>query len=475
MGMEPLERKVADFIRDNDLFTGTGQILLAVSGGADSIALLHVMHRLAQRGVIAAELLCAHLHHGLRGAAADGDEGFVIRQARELGLPVVIRAIDVKAHAHEHQLSIETAARQQRLNCLAQIARECNCPSVALGHQKNDNAETVLHRLERGTGFRGLAGIHPMRRAGENLTFVRPLLSCSHAEIVEYLQSRDLTWREDHTNLDCIHTRNRIRHRLLPALQAQSCGSLVEELTALAASAGRLHHQVATEAAKAAAKHAVFGPDHVAIRATALSGLPRPVAAELLRQLLTTLDLGERDLTRRHYEDLLGLAQSSPVKRRLSLPGGFSAHRNSTTVVLRKPTPRNEGLPGPVELRIPGTTQFGPYRIDAHLHDAAQLDRAAIASNGSPFQEYFDFNRIHLPVVVRARRDGDRFVPLGQHSDKKLGKFITAAKVPARLRLQPAIIEDSEKILWVCPIRISEAVKVTEKTSILLELKATVM
>jgi tRNA(Ile)-lysidine synthase len=471
MGMEPLERKVADFVRDNDLFAGAGRILLAVSGGADSIALLHAMHRLTQRGVIAAELLCAHLNHGLRGAAADGDEDFVVRQARELDQPIVVRAIDVKAHARQHQLSIETAARQQRLNCLAQIARECNCPSVAMGHQKNDNAETVLHRLERGTGFRGLAGIHPMRRAGANLTFVRPLLCCSRAEIVEYLQSRDLTWREDHTNVDCIHARNRIRHRLLPALQAESCGSLVEELAALASSAQRLHNRVAAEAMRAAGEHAVSGPEEATVGAETLSGLPRPVAVELLRQLLTTLGLGERDLTRRHYEELLGLARPSPRKRRLSLPDNFSAQRESTTVVLRRPRPQSEDRPSPVELCIPGMTQFGPCRIDARLHDATPVDRAAIAANGNPFVEHLDFDRIRLPVVVRARRDGDRFIPLGQHSEKKLGKFLTAARVPETMRIRTFVIEDAERILWACPIRISEHVKVTEKTSIILDLR----
>lgn len=469
--MEPLERKVADFIRDNDLFAGAGQVLLAVSGGADSIALLHVMHRLTANGQIAAELLCAHFNHGLRGAAAEGDEGFVVQQARELNLPVVVRAIDVKTHAREHRLSIETAARQQRLDCLAQIAREGNCPVVATGHQKNDNAETVLQRLQRGTGFRGLAGIHPTRRAGVGPTFVRPLLCCSRAEIVEYLRSRNLTWREDHTNADCIHTRNRIRHHLLPALQAESRDSLVEELAALASSAERLHNRVAAEAIRAAGECTVSGQDEVAVHAEALSGLSRPVAVELLRQLMTGLGLGERDLTRRHYEDLLGLAEPSPAKRRLSLPDGFSAHRQSTAVVLRKPTPPEEGLPGPVELCIPGTTQFGPYGIDAHLHDATQLDRAAIAANVDPFREQLDFDRIHPPVLVRARRDGDRFVPLGQHREKKLGKFLTDARVPGSVRMRTFVIEDMERILWACPTRISEHVKVTEKTSVILDLR----
>ena len=471
--MEPLERKVADFVQDNDLFAGAGRILLAVSGGADSIALLHVMRRLTQRRAIAAELLCAHLNHGLRGADADADEAFVVHQARDLDVPVVTRAIDVKAHAREQRLSIETAARQQRLNALAEIARDHSCPSIAMGHQKNDNAETVLQRLERGTGLRGLAGIRPSRRGGDGLTFVRPLLCCSRCEIVAYLHSRNLTWREDHTNADCVHTRNRIRRHLLPALQAECNSSLVDELAALSVSAGRLYDRIAREAAVAIEQHANCDGTTASIDATALAGLAEPVAVELLRQLLTGLGLGERDLTRRHYGDLLALAGRSGAKRRLSLPDGFRAQRESREVVLRRPTPQGRDLPGPVELRVPGTTQFGPFCIKAQVLDATPVDSAAIAARKDPFLECLDFDRVRLPLVVRARRVGDRFVPLGQQRIQRLGKFLTAARVPGDVRSRTFLIEDAGRILWVCPVRIGEHAKITDKTRRILELRVT--
>ncbi len=471
--MGPLEDKVVRFILENNLFAGGGRVLLAISGGADSIALLHAMDRLVSDGTISVGLLSAHLNHGLRGADGDGDEAFVVQQARELGLPVVSKTVDVKAHAQAHRLSIETAARQLRLGFLTEIAKTHGCSWIAMGHQKNDNAETVLQRLERGTGFRGLAGIRPSRQAGENLTFIRPLLCCSRAEIVEYLRSQDLTWREDHTNADCAYTRNRIRHQLLPALQSTCDDSLVEELASLSTSAARLHERIAAEATTAIEEHARCDADKATIDAATLAGLPEPVATEAVRQLLVYLGLGERDLTRRHYRGLLALARRCRPKQKLSLPGDFRAQYEYGTVVLRRPISPTHDLPGPAELDIPGTTIFGPYHIDAQVVDATQIDRTAIANKTDLYLEYLDLDCIKPPLIARPRRSGDRFIPLGRRSEKKLGKFLTAARVPDDLRSRVFVIEDTEQIVWAVPIRISERVKVTQKTATVLVLRIT--
>ncbi len=470
--MEPLERKVADFIQSHALFAPGGRILLAISGGADSIALLHVMHRLDHEGVVADDLLCAHLNHRLRGAAGDGDEAFVVEQAKKLGRPVVVRSIDVKNHARENRLSIETAARELRLASLAEIARDQRCSSVAFGHQKNDNAETVLQRLERGTGFRGLGGIHPSRRAGEGLTLVRPLLCCSRHEIVDYLRRRNLAWREDHTNTDCTYTRNRIRHRLRPLLQAESGGSLVEELYGLSRSAARWHDRIAREASSAIERHARLLDSQATFDAEMLAALPEPVAVEVFRQLLTRMGLGERDLTGRHYRGLLSLARREQTKARMSLPGDFSAQREHATILLCKSIAHSEGLPGPVEIHVPGITDFGPYRIEARVIERTRIENTVVA-NKDPFRERLDFNRIRLPLVARGRRPGDRFIPLGQRSEKKLGKFLTDAKVPHKYRRWTFLIEDTERIVWLCPVRISDGAKITERTSMVLDLRVT--
>ncbi|MBN1359465.1 MAG: tRNA lysidine(34) synthetase TilS [Sedimentisphaerales bacterium] len=467
--MKPLEAKVAAFIHGNGLFAEAGPILLAVSGGADSVTLLGVMETLRSAGALEGELVCVHVNHQLRGAESDDDESFVRERADTLGLPLVSQAVDVRAYAQAHKLSLETAGRRVRLDCFAQIARARGCHWVATGHQKDDNAETVLQRLRRGTGFRGLAAIRPARLFEGDLWLARPLLCCTRTEIVAYLKAGNLRWREDRTNRDSAYTRNYVRHRLLPALQSQGCGSLVEELSELAASARKLHERVAVQTAQAAPRLVTHVSDQVVIDAPALAELPQLVAVELIRLQLSKLDCGERDLTQRHYESILGLARGAAGGKTLTLPGGLSVRAEYNRLILeRKRTPvGNES----VTLAVPGTAVLAGYGIEAMVLSPSEASALDIGGDKSPLVEYVDLDRVGSPLVVRRRRSGDRFRPLGLTGQKMLGKFLTTAKVPERVRRDLLVFDDGRRIVWVCPVRLSEDVKVTKQTRRVLRLR----
>jgi len=468
---DSLEQNVAGFIRLHGLFAGAGRILLAVSGGADSTALLYILHSLREDGDIGSELVCAHVNHRLRGSAGDGDERFVVEQATRLGLPVVARAVDVRAHATAHRLSIETAARRLRLQVLAEIAGTCGCDWVATGHQKNDNAETLVQRLGRGTGFRGLAGIWPARQFNDGRWLARPLLEVTRDEVVTYLDRRRLTWREDCTNIDPTYRRNYIRHKLLPALQQDSQQSLVEGLSELAASAKRLHDRVRQDAQEAMSQLTRIRDDEIVLTAPRLSSLPELVAVELVRQALVILGCREQNLTQNHYSRLVGLAQSRAAKA-VVLPGGFAAHRESDDIILSKPARREHAVKtGPVVLQLPGATQLAGCRIEARILDAAEVTMRRIKEDKSPFCEYLDLDRVKPPVIVRPRQVGDKFHPLGLKDQTKLGKFLTAARVSREVRRQILVFADQEKIIWVCPVRIAEPAKVTDQTRRILMLE----
>jgi tRNA(Ile)-lysidine synthase len=489
--MLEFEQKVGDFIKSNELLGSADKVLLAVSGGADSTALLYAMQSLSSENFLGAELLCAHINHQLRGAEADLDEDFVIAQAARLKLTITTRRVDVRGFAGRNKLSIETAARQLRIKNLLEIARANNCDCVATAHQKNDNAETILQRLTRGTGFRGLGGIWPMRVFADEFKFVRPLLCVRRDEIIEYLEQRNLKWRQDHTNADCTYRRNYIRHRLLPALQQDCTGSLVEQLSELSESARRFYKLVCSRADEVWPKAADCVGEKVMLDLKMLLAQSQPVMVELARRSLTVLGCGQRDLTQRHYEGILRLAEQNVSGRKIDLPGEFVVGTEYGNLIFSGPArspvlrweslglekrPRSEEqIVESTEVEVPGQTRFGRYSIETTIFEADEEEFEKFKAGKNNFVERFDFDKIKPPLVVRFRRPGDRFVPLGLGEEKKVGKFLTAARVPQEVRQKLLIVADSKKIIWVWPIRIGEQAKVTDGTRKILQLQITVM
>ena len=468
------EKKVADFIKTNSLLESADSVLLAVSGGADSTALLYAMHALKAEDILSADLVCVHINHQLRGADADVDEDFVIAQARDLNLPITTKRVDVRGFARKNKLSIETAARQMRIETLLNIAKAGNCNSIATAHHKNDNAETILHRLVRGTGFRGLTGIWPTRLFADDIQFIRPLLSVTRDEIIEYLKKRNLKWRRDHTNADCTYTRNFIRHRLLPALQQDCTGSLVEQLSALAASARKFYSMVCNCADKAWPTLTDCSANELKLNLQMFLVQPPPVKVELVRRSLSAVGCGQRDLTRQHFQKILRLAEQNVGGRKIELPAGFVVRREYGNLIFARPekiSHHDELIRSSTRLQVPGKTKFGRFLIQAATleADGSRIEKFKTKKNNCI--ESFDWDKVKLPLMVRSRKAGDRFWPLGLEAEKKIGKFLTAAKVPHHLRRKLLVIEDSEKIIWLWPVRIGEQAKITEGTQKVLQLK----
>lgn len=494
--LSSLEKKVAVFIETNGLFAGAGNILLAVSGGADSIALMHVMMALKAHGVLKAKLYCAHINHRLRAGQADRDEEFVISQAAKFQLNVTARHIDVREYARVNKISIETAARKLRMKSLIEIAGQNKCTHVVTGHQKDDNAETVLHRMLRGTGFRGLAGIWPERTFDGNIMFVRPLLCVTRDEIIVYLRERKLQWCEDATNADCVYTRNYIRHKLLPAMQMDSNSSIVENLYDLSVAARKFHKIICSNVDEIWPRIADCIDEKVALNLELFSEQSQPVRIELIRRSLTSIGCGERNLTEKLYQKILQQAQENITGRKIHLPGGFLVVRyyknmifSTCRVGLAPPKTYRSSKNEPVILKIPGRTNFGQYLIEAEIIEANESCRVGLAPPETEIVEThkrrhdkyitgktkniecFDMDKIAPPLSVRLRQPGERFIPLGQKSEIKIGKFLTAQKVPHEIRRKGIVVTDNEKIIWLCPVRISEHAKIADGTNKILQLE----
>jgi tRNA(Ile)-lysidine synthase len=474
--LSEFEKKLNNFIKANKLFGSADKVLLAVSGGADSTALLYAISSLQRRNIINPELLCAHINHQLRAEHADSDEDFVIKQAAGLNLPTITKRVNVRKFAACEKLSIETAARQIRIKNLIQIAQANNCTAIATAHQKNDNAETLLQRISRGTGYRGLGGIWPKRIFNDKFTFIRPLLCFERNEIIEYLKQRNLNWCRDHTNADCTYRRNYIRHRLLPTLQQDCTGSIVEQLFKLSESARRFYQIVYRGADEVWSKTTDGADQKLTLNIKLLLAQPQPVIVELLRRSLAVIGCGERNLIQYHYQNIIKLARKNSSGKKIDLPEDCSVRAEYGNLIFsrfqKKSSPTGL-LNESINLNIPGQTRFAGYSIEAAFIQPNQKELAKFKAEKTSFIERFDFNKIKLPLIVRFRKTGDRFVPLGMNQQKKVGKFLSAARIPLEHRQKLLIVADSEKIIWLWPIRSSQQTKINGETRKILQLKIT--
>jgi tRNA(Ile)-lysidine synthase len=476
------EKKVTDFLASLKLQFTQGDILIAVSGGADSIALLYCLQALKSENIITENLYCSHINHQLRHDA-DSDEQFVISQAQRLNIPVITKRLDIKKFANDNKMSIETAARQLRIENLIEIAKTNKCTWIATGHQKNDNAETIIHRLLRGTGFRGLAGIWPVRKFNENVSFIRPLLCVTRDEIIRYLLEKNLKWHEDYTNAELIYTRNHIRHRLLPALQKQCKNSLIEQLSELSSKAGSLYKQICNKADTIWPEVSIRSEVKVILKIDIFQYQSVSVMLELLRRALAHIGCGERDITSEHYKKILQIAEQNTSRKKLQLPGGFLIQKEYENIVFTRRvglappfSSRSKLINGGVEphsttITIPDSTIFNDFTIQASFIEMDQTDFKKFLKSKTHSIEWFDYYKIKTPLIIRFRKNGDRFIPLGQKAEKKIGKFLTDQKVSDEIRNKILIIEDSEKIIWLYPIRISEETKITSQTRKILQLQ----
>jgi len=470
--LNELEKEVAEFIKKNNLFSGKEKLLLAVSGGGDSIALLYILSALKDEGILNHSFHCAHINHQLRGAEAEADEEFTIKKSSELGIPIETERINVKSFSQKKGLSIETAARKLRINALIGIANATSCSCIATAHQLDDNAETVIGRLGRGTGFRGLAGIWPVKTFPGNIRFVRPLLATARSRIIKYLEEKNISWRIDRTNKDCAYSRNFIRHKLLPTLQKESSDSVSANLFKLSESALRFHKLVCKNADKIWPCACDIEGGQVGLKVDVFNAQPIPVKIQMVRKSLSAISSPERNLLEEHYRKILHLADTKQSGKTITLPAGYKVRREYNNLIFvseEKESERKKAKPREKQIAVPGQTRFDDFYIETEILQSRDTDLEDFKKRKSRYIEWFAFEKIKPPLTVRFRKAGDRFHPLSLGKGKKVGKFLTAQKVPRNLREEILILEDAQKIIWAAPLRASEDTKITEGTTKLLQ------
>jgi len=459
-----LER-LCEWFEQRDLLAPEAGWVVGVSGGPDSSLLLHTMRELSQQRELRWELHVAHLHHGLRGRAADDDAAFVQALARRLGLAFHIERVRIPAEVAASGGSLEEVARHHRYAFLERVALKTGSDCVAVGHHADDDAETILHRICRGTGMRGLAGMRDSRpiQPGSRVRLVRPFLQQRRATIEALCQERHIEFRTDSTNRATDFTRGRIRNAVLPMLREQLNPNVTEALLRLGEQARWLETYLQDAATRTFESLVVSDhPDRIVLNTHGLLSKQRVIQAEVIRRTVSLLPGGEQDLSFAHVDAVLRLAADRTSGKEVHLPGA---------VVVRKVYDRLEFCPparaetpaelAPVFVTCPGTTalpQLGT-KLTAEVCevDAAKIDE--LRRTVHPYEEWLDYDRLQPPLLVRGRREGDRFRPLGAPGTKRLSDFLIDEKIEPSLRARTGVLCDQAGVVWVMPLRIDERVK----------------
>jgi tRNA(Ile)-lysidine synthase len=465
------EQKVLSYIIDRRLVTPGQKVLVAVSGGPDSVCLLHILSAL--RHELDIELHIAHLDHQLRGKESAADAAYVATLARKLGIPAAIESRNVKAYRKEHRLSLEEAAREVRYAFLAETACKAGAARVAVGHTASDNVETILMHLVRGSGTRGLQGLQPLhswKSGATSLTIIRPLLETTREETAAYCRRHRLNPCTDSTNLSPELFRNRVRHELLPLLNKYN-PRIAEALQRTARIAADDLDFIDKEVARQ--QKAITCREGDAVMLDKPQFLARPAAIQryLLRAAIESL-LGDlKDIEAGHIEGVLA-ALEKPAGRVISLPEGIKFTIEYDRYILAPDTASTCPLPALEKespLKIPGRTSIPGGEMAASLTtpDKAQGEY----SKADEFTAFFDFDKTGDVLTVRRRLKGDKFQPLGLKSPKKLNVFMIDARIPRAWRERIPLVTAPERIIWVTGWRIDEQVKVTGKTRQVLRLE----
>lgn len=428
-------------------------LVVAVSGGPDSVCLLDVLYRLKEG--LGISLVIAHFNHLLRPGEDEEETCFMHTLSRQYGIP--LEKEDWKEGIRQGKGSKEEQARKARYAFLEGVKTRYAARRIAVAHNLNDQAETVLMRLLRGSGPMGLSGMSPIREG----VIIRPLLDVKRDEIIAYLESRDLKYMIDSSNRYPVYLRNRIRLEVIPVLERVQPG-VINALTRLAGIMREDESYLDKEALslfdglKRQKKNGTIELD-----ITVLNHIHPALRGRIFRHAVSAVKGDLLGIGEVHISALKDLIADADPSASASLPGGIIVRRQYDSVIFEK---KGEGASSIRELIIPGPgrydMQYPPLVIRVEECEGAGIN----LSGSSHLEAYLDADLITYPIKLRGVRPGDRFMPLGMDQPKKLKEFFIDRKIPRMKRPLVPILACGEEILWICGMRLDNRFRITEKT-----------
>lgn len=463
--MDKFILNVKKYIKENHMLENMDGMVIGLSGGPDSVCLLRVMCELAGCfGIEKDRIYCVHINHMIRGGEADADEEFASQLCGKLGLPFVCFKKDITAYAEEIGCSVEEAGRKYRYDCFRQVMKENNINRLAVAHNKNDVAETLIFNMLRGTGIKGMSGIRPVRD-----DVIRPLLFCHRADIEKYLEGIGQDYRTDSTNLSTDYDRNRIRHIILPEL-TEINSNAIEHIYSLAAEAEKVYEYVHKKAGedmgiilsdKETSDWDFVNEDGlkgINIDISKLEKCDDVIKEHIIHEAIARVAGSRKDISRKHVLAVLELCRGETGKQ-VMLPYGISARRSYDNIIVTGDCDAKETYS--VDIDGDGNYEIadvGTFSINVELW------KTGMEVSKKIYTKMVDYGKIKGNVCIRTPNAGDYIIIDGKGSSKKLSRLFIDKKIDRVKRLTWPVIACGNEIIWAVGLRYSEAYKVDENT-----------
>ena len=468
-------KRIEKFIQKYHMLTCGDRVIAGVSGGADSVCLFLMLLELREK--IGFDLIAVHVHHGLRGEAADQDQQFVEALCEHHRIPLEIFRVNLESIAKKRKQSLEEAGRMVRREAFDSVCKKYGGNKIALAHHQNDNAETLLWNLSRGTGLDGLGGIRPV-----NGKFIRPLLCMNRKEIEEYLAKRKQFYCIDETNAGTDYTRNKLRHLVLPILEEQVNSAAVRHMNETMEQIWELQEymqeQVETAYQECVQEH-FEKACWIQIQQKSFETFPELIKKMVIRKGMEQVGGKKRDLSHKHVDVMMEL-MNKQVGRTLDLPYEMHAKRNYEGIRLEKQRTYSFGEEKKaeimqecmVELNIPGETILADRNLKLRCKILEKPKNLSIKDIPQKiYTKWFDYGIIKSSLYIRTRQAGDIIVIDEKGHQKKLKNWFVDEKIPKEVRDSQLLLAENNEILWVLGHRMSQAYQVKQSTKWILQIE----
>lgn len=457
-------KKVLSYIRDNELIKFRDKILVALSGGPDSVCLLNLLFELKEELNI--EIAAAHLNHLLRGQDSFDDEEYVINMCGRMGIKCFTKRVDINEYSRQQKLSSEMAGRNARYDFFDEILKKEGFNKIATAHNANDQAETILFRLMRGTGLEGLGGI----KAYRDDKIIRPILCLSRKEVEDYIELKKLNPRIDKTNFEKIYNRNKIRLDILPYMKENFNEDIIQTLNRMSLLLQKDNDFLENLALSLYNKYCIEHKEYFIIKKEVFKE-SEPIVTRLLRHIIIRYSKSSYDFEMKHIYEILYLAKKDSGKI-IHLPNGIYAENIYGDIYIKSKIEkyyinnRKEIILDKNNVNI-NDIEFGNFKIKLQVINNYEASNTNISQES--LTKYFDFDKIKNSISIRNRRNGDKIIPLGMTGSKKIKNIFIDMKIPKEERDNIPILCFDDKIAWIIGIRTSEEYKLTDKSKNILK------